>query len=175
MKNLFLLLSVFLLFTGCIKNQNRPKDQEAKAEITKKVNALYTLDRSNDRYAPPKDLFSTELEKLLNECTKITIADTEKIKKSDHPTDMPRMLVSYLMTNLQDTATEFKIKKINVNGSAAEVFTEFYYENDPKLTQHVKITLINKDGWKIENVIYNKDSNLKSALESFIKYSKESN
>ena len=171
MKYLLLFLSAFLLFTSCKKNESRTK--VFQSEISSKINELYKLDKSNNRYSPPKNLFSPELEKLLNKSTEITAADTEKIKKSDHPTDMPLMLVSYLMTNLQDTDTGFKIKKINVNGDNAEAFTEFYYENDPKLTQKIKISLLNEDGWKIKNIMYNKDSNLKSTLENFIQFSRE--
>lgn len=171
MKYLFLFLSAFLLFTSCNKNESHTK--VFQAEVSAKVNELYKLDKSDNRYSPPKNLFSPELEKLLNESTKITATDTEKIKKSNHPTDMPLMLVSHLMTNLQDTETGFKIKEINVNGNNAEAFTEFYYDNDPKLTLKIKMLLMNEGGWKIKNIIYNKDSDLKATLESFIQFSKE--
>lgn len=127
MKQLFFFLNVFLLFTNCKKNEDSPKTSQT--EITTKVNQLYALDRSVNRYFPKKNLFSPELERLLSQSNRITDADIERIKKSDHPTDMPIMLVSYLMTDLQDTNTGFKIKKIAVNGNTGEAFTEFYYDN----------------------------------------------
>lgn len=175
MKQLFLCLSIFLLFTSCKKNETHSKSLEINAEIIKKTNELYAWDTSNRAFPLPKNLFLPELEKLLNESMEITNADEERIKKSNYPTDMPMMIVGYFMTGLQDFQTGFKIKKITVHGNTAKVFTEFYYDNDPKSTQKIKILLTNENGWKVKNIIYNKGTNssLKNTLEGFIKYSKE--
>lgn len=178
MKKLFLYLGIFLFFASCKKNETKPS-LSSDAAINEKVTQLYVFNKSNDRYSLPKDLFTHEIEELLKESEKITAADTEKIKKSDHPTDMPMMLVTSLMTNLQDADTGFKIKKTTVKGNTAEVLTEFQYNYDKsnKSSIEIKVLLINENGWKVSNIVYDKNanSNLKATLQSFIKQAKEQN
>lgn len=173
MKPLFFYLSVFLLFTSCKENEKRTKTSEA--QISSKVNQMYTYDKSAKLLPIPNDLLSSDLEKLVTETEKVSKKDEERIKNSKHPFDKPMTLESSLMTDAPDAHTGFKIKKITEKGNTAEVVTEFQYDYTvPKSVIETRTILINKNGWKIDNIIYTKDpkDNLKTSLQDFINYTK---
>lgn len=185
MKQLFLYLSIFFVFTHCKKNEEHPKIAKADVEITQKINTLYkTYGKSSDaiyNQSIPKFLFSHELEETLQEAIDASKADIEKVKNSDHPTDKPLLMEGSVFTSLYEGYTSYTIKSIDVKestqplGAAADVIINF--ENSqvsPKVTWTDKIHLVNPyhAGWRIDNIMFSKnlggENDLKSSLQNFI-------
>ncbi|ANF52443.1 hypothetical protein A0O34_18805 [Chryseobacterium glaciei] len=189
MKQLFFCLSILLVFTSCKNKEAKPKTS-TDAEITQKVNTLYTTyGKSSDViYGKPitKDLFSNELEKTFQEAINISKADVEKVKKSDHPTDKPLLMEGSTFTSLYEGFTTYKIKSIDVTestkpvGMMANVTVDF--ENSqvsPKITWTDTVHLVNAidSGWKVDNITFSDKQaagkDLKSNLQSFISGAKK--
>lgn len=186
MKQLFLCLSIFLLFISCKKNETKPK-VSADAEITQKVKMLYSIygKSSNVIYDQPipKNMFSPELEKTFQEAINTSISDIENVKKSDHPTDKPLLMEGSIFTSLYEGYTSYKIESIDVmkstkpSGMAANVTVSLENSNYPN-EKDVKwidtIYLINSvdSGWRIDNIKFN-NGDLKSNLNSFISGAKQ--
>ena len=172
MKHLFLYLSVFLLFTNCKKSENRPKNFGANAEITEKIDSLYAFDKSSLSCSVctiPKNLFSSDLEKILNEANTVSRADAERIKNSDYPTDKPMMLEGSTFTGVYEGFTKYKLKTITVTGNKAEAIVAFEYDHaDPKAIWNATVSLINEKGWKVDNIIFSQKTVLKNQLNDFI-------
>ncbi|MET3535367.1 hypothetical protein [Chryseobacterium limigenitum] len=189
MKQVFFYLSIFLLFTSCIKNEPKPKALEADTEIAQKVKTLYaTYGKSSDviyNKPIPKDLFSPELEKTFQEAIDASKADIEKVKKSDHPTDKPLLMEGSIFTSLYEGYTTYKIKSVQLMGTkpvgmTADVTIDF--ENSqvsPKITWSDTVHLVNTldSGWKVDNITFSEKfggkNDLKSNLQSFISGAKK--
>lgn len=187
MKQLFFYVSIALFLTGCKKSDAKPQ-LSADAEVTQKVNELYSTYRnSSDLYnkAIPENLFSPEMKTVLADATNASKADIEKIKKSDHPDDKPMLLEGSIFTSLYEGYTSYKIKSIDIMestdpiGTAADVSIEFENSNvTPKVEWVDKIHLIEPfdTEFRIENIYFGKlgnNQNLKSNLQNFIKEAKK--
>ncbi|CAI8803327.1 hypothetical protein [Chryseobacterium sp. IT-36CA2] len=190
MKKLFLFLGVVLIFASCKKNEPKPS-LSSDAAIKEKVNALYTqYGKSTEaiyNQPIPDNLFSQDLKKILDEAIHASKADIEKVKKSDHPDEKPLIFEGAMFSSLYEGFTSYKIKSINISesteplGSQADVNVEFEYSHSsPKVIWTDKIHLINAfdAGWRIDNIVFDTIGNskdLKTGLQSFIKYAKEQN
>lgn len=186
MKQLFLCLSIFLLFTSCKKNETKPK-VSADAEITQKVKMLYSIygKSSNVIYDQPipKDMFSPEVEKTFQEAINTSKADIENVKKSDHPTDKPLLMEGSIFTSLYEGYTRYKIKSIAVMKGTKPAYmtadvtislenSNYPNEKDAKWIDTIQLVNSLDSGWKIDNIKFN-NGNLKSNLNSFISGAKQ--
>ncbi|WP_155845056.1 hypothetical protein [Chryseobacterium daeguense] len=185
MKQLFLYLGVLLTFASCNKNDNLPKTVNNDAEITLKVNELYSIygKSTESLYKVPfaDSIFSPGLKKNLDEAVKASNASIERTEK-EKKGDKPQIFEGSLFTSLYEGYTNYKIvsvKMLNDSGEAkAEVNVEFENSNEnPKITWVDKINLINPgDGWKIDNIDFDdklgNTSDLKKSLASFIEGAK---
>lgn len=167
MKRLLFCLIILSVFSGCVTNKT-PNE----AEITSKIDNLYKYNTSSDSI-PSTDLFSTDLKKILDEANNEAKADAERIKKSEHPTDKPAMVESFIFTGVPD-ATNQKIKKISVTGNNAEAIVELeiseYKAGDktyPAVIWENTIQLVNDKGWKVDDIIFTERSTLKQQLKDF--------
>lgn len=184
MKQLLLFLSLCLFCTGCKKNENNAQ-LSSDPEITKKINELYAVfGHSNEelyRKQFPKDLFSSDLQKILENAIDTSTSDIENVKKSDHPTDKPLLLEGAVFSSLYEGYTSYTIQSIHVIedaqglGTAADVKVGFEYTLDsPKIvwTDTVRLIKVPKDGWRIDNINFDNkmggSKNLKTSLGHFI-------
>lgn len=182
MRHLFLYLSIFLLFTNCKEDANRSKTLSTNAEITEKLKTFYSIygkfgTNAGSLYDHPvqKDLFSTDLEKVLKEAVNATNASVEKVKKSDHPTDKPAILEGSTFTSLYEGYTSYKIKSVTIDpsGTSADAIVDLEHTlSEPKTTWADQVHLINSDqGWRIDNISFDSigsAKDLKTSLKSFI-------
>ncbi|SHM43606.1 hypothetical protein [Chryseobacterium polytrichastri] len=145
MKQLFLCLSILLLFTHCKRNEEHLKIASSDIEIIQKINTLYrTYGKSSTaiyNQSIPKFLFSHKLEETFQEVIDAPKTDIEKVKKSDHPTDKPLLMEGSVFTSLYEGYTSYTLKSIDVKESTqpldavADVTIDF--ENSqvsPKIT-----------------------------------------
>lgn len=168
MKPFFFFLSILLLFNSCVTSKTTNE-----AEITSKIDQLYKYTTSSDSISS-KELFSSDLKNILDEANRVSDADAQRIKNSDHPTDKPAAVESFIFTGVPD-ATKQKVKSIHVTGNTAEAVVEIeiseYKDGDktyPALIWENTIQLINDNGWKIDNIIFTQRSTLREQLEAFI-------
>lgn len=169
MKNLFFCLSILFFFSSCSKNNT-----SAETEISSKIEAVYKSTAISS-----KNLFSSDLQNLLDEANKAADADAEKVRKSDHPTDKPAMVESFIFTGVPDV-TKQKVKKITITGNTAEAIVEIKTNEEkidgktyPATIWENTIQLINDKGWKIDNIIFTRNSTLKNQLKDFISETKK--
>lgn len=169
MKKLFFCLSILFIFSSCSRNST-----SAETEISSKINTLYAGTESSS-----KDLFSTDLQNLLDEAHKVADADAERVKKSSHPTDKPAMVESFIFTGIPDATTQ-KVKKITVKDNTAEASVEMKTNEEkiegktyPATVAESTIKLINDKGWKIDNIIFTEQPTLQDQLKDFISETKK--
>lgn len=184
-KQLFIILSLSLVFTGCMKNEKSTDLSSSETEIRQKLATLYsTYGKSSDllySQAIVKDLFSPALEKNLQRAVDASVADIEKIAKSDHPTDKPALLEGSLFTSLYEGFTSYKITSIDISQSTsashlqADVLVTL--ENtrvSPSIhwTDSVHLATTSDHGWRIENIKFSEQTgnakDLQTSLENFI-------
>ncbi|MBK1896825.1 hypothetical protein [Chryseobacterium paridis] len=173
MKHLFSCLCILLIFNSCVTSKTT-----SEVEVSSKIDQLYKYTTSSNSISS-KDLFSPDLKNILDEAHSVSVADAERIKKSDHPTDKPAMVESFIFTGVPD-ATKQKVTKINITGNTAEATVELeigeYKADDktyPAVVWENSIQLINDNGWKIDNIIFTERSNLKEQLKAFITETKK--
>ncbi|EJL67504.1 hypothetical protein [Chryseobacterium populi] len=180
MKHLIIYLGAFLLFTGCIN-----KDHHSE-EITEKLKTFYTTyGKSSDilyESSISKDLFSADLEKILQEAVATSKADIEKVKKSDHPTDKPLLLEGSIFTGLYEGFTAYKIRSIDVKENSkplsANVTVDLENSNfpDTRWTDIIQLINVPDKGWRIDNIKFdtiNGSGNLKTSLKNFVSGAEE--
>ncbi|WP_326983714.1 hypothetical protein VUJ46_03995 [Chryseobacterium sp. MYb264] len=186
MKKLFFFLSIFLLFTSCLKSEKKPKASN-NAEITKKIEQLYSsYGKSSDvLYDKPFDgnLFSPTLKQKLEEALNASKADIEKVKKSAHPDEKPMVIEGSLFTSLYEGYTSYKIQNIMEQNHPKESMAtvKVQLENSsvsPKEVWTDTIHLINNsnNGWRIDNINFDTKANskdLKTDLDQFISATKQ--
>ncbi|MDQ1096320.1 MULTISPECIES: hypothetical protein [Chryseobacterium] len=183
MKALFYSFFAFLTFVSCNPDKRKPEAANAKAEISRKVNQLYTLygKAGKDIYSHPVpgDLFTSELNRMLDQSLEISKIDTERVKKSLHPEDKPLLLEGSVFTGLYEGFTAYHIQSIDVSESIPSVYTakvKVEIENSavsPKVqwTDTVLLTDGPDTEWKIDNINFDSigsTSDLKTELRNFI-------
>ncbi|MEF9966418.1 MAG: hypothetical protein RR749_09035 [Comamonas sp.] len=184
-KQLFIILSLSLVFTGCMKSEKPTDLSSSETEIKQKLADLYaTYGKSSDllySQAIAKDLFSPALEKTLQQAVDASIADIEKIAKSDHPTDKPALLEGSIFTSLYEGFTSYKITSIDISPdtSASNLQADVLVtlENtrvSPSIhwTDSVHLRSISNNGWRIENIKFSEkegnNQDLQTSLQRFI-------
>ncbi|SDR08568.1 hypothetical protein SAMN05421664_3469 [Chryseobacterium soldanellicola] len=189
MKQLLFCLSIFLLFTGCKKSENHPKNFDADKKITEKLEEFYRIyGKSSDaiyNQPIPKNLFSSDLEKTFQKAIDLSKTDIKKVKKSDHPGDKPLLLEGSIFTSLYEGFTDYKIVSIVVLNdskpleSSATVIVELKNTHYPnaKWTDIIRFINFQESGWKIDNVVFSKKMSqipdVKTSLQNFISEAKK--
>jgi hypothetical protein len=187
MKQLFFYLGVFLTLTACKQNENASKAVNSDAEITQKINEMYSVygKSSEAMYKNPfsDTIFSSDLKKNLDDAVKASNEDIEKVKKSAHPDEKPQVLEGSFFTSLYEGYTSYKINSVKVlenEKTTAEVSVELENSTSPsKLTWTDKIQLVkgSDNKWKIDNIYFDKKMNtatdLKKSLETFTEGAKQ--
>lgn len=139
-------------------------------EIQLKTDQLYASQTNIYGKDPDPTLFDANIVAAIKKVQQITKEDEERIKKSDMPTDTPILLEGSVFTSLYDGYTSYKLKEVNVNGNSAKAVVEFVYNDTPKIVWNDTLIFINKNGWKISNIVfttkYSNHKDLKERLHS---------
>lgn len=185
MKALFYSFCIFLALVSC--NNNKPEAANAKAEISRKVNQLYTVygKSGKDIYSQPVpgDLFTSDLSRMLDQSVEISKTDIERVKNSLHPEDKPLLLEGSLFTGLYEGFTSYHIQSIDVSESIPSVYTakvKVEMENSEvsptvKWTDTVLLTDGPDTEWKVDNINFDSigsNTDLKTELKNFIEAAK---
>lgn len=176
-------LFLYASFIFCCIACDKTTPSAEKQQITEKINQLYSqYGKSNEAvYNQPvsDEVFSPELKKILEDAINTSKADIEKVKNSDHPDEKPLIFEGAMFSGLYEGYTGYNIKNITIHDKTAEALIQFEYNlTSPKVLWTDRIQLIEADkGWKINNIIFDKNVNhskdLTSNLKDFIQYTKE--
>ncbi|SIQ32711.1 Protein of unknown function [Chryseobacterium sp. RU37D] len=174
MKQLFY-LGAFFALSACKKNDPVSKAVNNDAEITQRVNEMYTIyGKSSDAiYKSPfaDSIFSPSLKQTLNNAK---TASEKSIKMTKE--GKPQVFEGSVFTSLYEGYTTYKINSVKMIGDSklakAEVSIEFENSAEsPKIIWTDKVDLINSgDGWKVDNIEFDKKINvgdLKQNLKKF--------
>lgn len=156
-----ILMSVILL-SNCTNNNT--------TEITNTIQAFYG--KPNEYLTSGINYLSDDLNTLIKQADKKTELSAERIKKSEYPTDKPAMIEGDIFTSLYEGQNKFTILKIDEKADSAFVLITFENTYFDTTKWNDEIVLINKNGWKIDNVnyieAYGDAKNLKNLLRNFI-------
>jgi hypothetical protein len=155
---------IFLLM-GCGHNQ--------EAEIKNAVLGFFSGYDGNFRKADPT-MLSDGLKDLISKAVEKEIYEAKKMKESDFPTDKPMMIEGDVFTSLYEGQDSVSIEEISLQGQVAHVKVMFQ-NTDYNHSWSDQIILIKENNkWKIDNVIYEGQSqhipDLQSNLKSLIDY-----
>lgn len=175
-KQLFLYISILIIFISCKKNTT-PSATSDNTAIGMQVDELYKkYGKSNEAiYNEPisNNLFSKDLKSILEDAINASKTDIEKVKNSDHPDEKPLIFEGAIFSSLYEGYTNYKIEAITVKGKTAEALVQFEYDMaSPKVIWKDKIELINMDKkWKVDNIVFDSiksSRDLKTEMKGFI-------
>ncbi|EEI93809.1 hypothetical protein HMPREF0765_0662 [Sphingobacterium spiritivorum ATCC 33300] len=146
------LCAVFLI--SCSKNED--------AEIRKTVTDFFS---NKVHYgAVDRQLISPDLALLIDKAISREKDDAEKVAKSDHPGDKPLMIEGDIFTSLYEGQDTFQIDTIKVKGDSAFVVVQFA-NTGYKESWKDEVVLIKKETWRIDNVYFGEEKDLKSTKD----------
>lgn len=166
MKNRMLIFLFLLLSFLQISCNSTEQD---KIEITQNIALLY-IKQPTTIDSIPKNLISKDLMKIFDSYKKIAKEDADRIAKSASPTDKPILFEGSLFTSLYEGYTTYKIQDISILGNQAKVTINFENASfQPIIKWSETAILINENGWKIDNVLFNERNSVsKNLKDSFI-------
>jgi hypothetical protein len=160
------LLEIVLLISGIIGCHST--DQ---MEIANVINKVY---ENADPYVNLNlntNVYTEHLNEQLEQSKKIGELDRQRILESEYPTDKPKIIEGNIFTSLYEGFTSYEIKEVKIDQEKATVLVEFKNLHFDVIWED-EIVLIHEDGWKIDNINYQKElsgiTNLKEFLLNFI-------
>jgi hypothetical protein len=183
-----MLLGISWLLSGCMKTETPAENASAQTQIRQKIADLYTKHgKSSDSIysqAIGTDLFSADLENLLQQVLEVSKADQERIAKSEYPTDKPAILEGSVFSSLYEGPTGYSIQSIEMAESVKPLGTQatvrVAMENtsvSPPITWTDSVHLVNvfDSGWRVSNISFAPEMadapDLVSNLQTFISHS----
>ncbi|SUI98148.1 Uncharacterised protein [Sphingobacterium spiritivorum] len=146
------LCAVFLI--SCSKNEN--------TEIRKTLTDFFN--KKVHYGAVDRELISPDLDSLIDKAIAREKDDAEKVAKSDHPSDKPLMIEGDIFTSLYEGQDTFQIDSIKVKGDTAFVVVQFA-NTGYKESWKDEVVLIKKKTWRVDNVYFGEDKDLKSTKD----------
>ncbi|UNZ00354.1 hypothetical protein MQE36_08440 [Zhouia spongiae] len=169
-KFLLMVTFIFVFLLSC----NKTKEE---VQIKNIINQIYKPESpfaSNSPYTNSKlkdNVFSKKLYALILEAKEVEKKSRESISKNEQNNIKPYLLEGSVFVSVSEGYTSYSILKISIQGNKATVLVKF--SNDMFETVWTdKITLLNENGWKLDNVAYKKANgnakNLQELLFNFI-------
>lgn len=146
------LCAVFLI--SCSKSED--------AEIRKTVTVFFN--KKVHYGAVDRKLISPDLDSLINKAIAREKDDAEKVAKSDYPSDKPLMIEGDIFTSLYEGQDTFQIDTIKVKGDSAFVVVQFA-NTGYKESWKDEVVLIKKETWRVDNVYFGEEKDLKSTKD----------
>ncbi|MBA2612655.1 MAG: hypothetical protein H0U95_11825 [Bacteroidetes bacterium] len=145
MKAFLILIAGLLIFL--LSNCSDPSKEEIKTVVN-------TFFKSRKDFRDiDKNLMTTSLSSLIEKTVAIEIADGERIKKSEYPTDKPMCIEGDIFSSLYEGQDSLKIIDIKTEDNKATVTIELT-NTLFKQSWEDKVILIKDSTWKIDNVIF---------------------
>ena len=158
-----ILPSTFLLlvfFSSCHNNN-------AEKEITNTINAVYKKPNVYDQLGADTTLLSKQLSSLIKRAKEVEAFDLQRVRNSEYPTDKPLLIEGEIFTSIYEGYTALKVEEVEVENTSARAIVSFTNEGY-KLNWSDTLLLTNENGWKLDDVKYNKDGgNLQKTLTEF--------
>ena len=112
-------------------------------------------------------LLSKQLSHLIARAKEVEELDLERVRNSEYPTDKPLLIEGEIFTSIYEGYTSLKVEKVEVENTSARAVVNFTNEGY-KLNWSDTLLLTNENGWKLDDVKYNKDGgNLQKTLTEF--------
>lgn len=166
---LFLVLFFSILFINC---------SNPESKVTRVVNKFYS-EYQHDFREVNKRYITHNLYELIIKAEQIEEEDEILVKNSAYPTDKPLLIEGDIFTSLYEGHTSFTVKKINIVGDKANVVVVFENKKYDEIWEDEVLLVKEKNRWKIDNVLFKKESNTfgstQQYLKQFINYSFELN
>ncbi|MDB2606851.1 hypothetical protein N9Y48_03625 [Zobellia sp.] len=167
------LLILLTLFTSCNTVNN-------EKEIKNLVHQIYKEPDPYRNFEVTDHFFSKNLETLVLEAKQVEKNSIENIPEDERSTIKPHILEGDIFSSLYEGYESYAITKTSLKKDTALVelkFTNKLFGTSQSWTD--ELIIVDKNGWKLDNVIYKKDDsnskNLKNVLSNFIKAYKENN
>jgi hypothetical protein len=112
-------------------------------------------------------LLSKQLSHLVARAKEVEELDLQRVRNSEYPTDKPLLIEGEIFTSIYEGYSSFKLDKMEVENNTAKAVVVFLNEGY-KLNWSDTLLLTNENGWKLNDVKYNKDGgSLQKALTEF--------
>lgn len=174
-----ILLSLITLFISCNQKNNDQKI-ESKHNVTnddalirEKLKTMYDkVGRSLD--LTDTIIFSKAIVAEMKKCNDLIKADIERLSKLSKEPMKPIGFEGSMVTSLMEGHSSYEIETIEIKNNITEVnvaLTNKTFNPIPKWKD--KVILVNENGWKIDNVIFDQNEqkdmkDLKFYLKKFI-------
>ena len=161
MKYIFVPTFLLLVFLSSCKNNN------AEKEITDTINAVYKKPNVYAQLGADTLLLSKQLSHLVARAKEVEDLDIKRVRNSEYPTDKPLLIEGEIFTSIYEGYTAIKVDEVEVEDNSARAIVNF--TNDGyKLKWSDTLLLISENGWKLDDVKYNKDNgSLQKTLKEF--------
>ncbi len=118
-------------------------------------------------------LLSKQLSYLVARAKEVEELDLQRVRNSEYPTDKPLLIEGEIFTSVYEGYSSFKLDEMEVENNTAKAVVTFSNEGY-NLNWSDTLMLINENGWKLDDVRYNKDGgSLKKTLKEFNSNHKE--
>ena len=161
MKYIFVPTFLLLVFLSSCHNNN------AEKEITNTINAVYKEPNVYSQLGANTTLLSKQLSHLIARAKEVEELDLQRVRNSEYPTDKPLLIEGEIFTSVYEGYSSFKLDEMEVENNTAKAVVTFSNEGY-NLNWSDTLMLINENGWKLDDVRYNKDGgSLKKTLKEF--------
>ena len=160
-KYIFFPIFLLLIFFSACHNNNVEK------EITNTINAVYKKPNVYDQLGADTTLLSKQLSHLVARAKEVEELDLQRVRNSEYPTDKPLLIEGEIFTSIYEGYSSLKVDEVEVKNKSARAIVSFTNEGY-KLNWCDTLLLINENGWKLYDVLYNKDGgSLQKTLTEF--------
>lgn len=161
MKHILPSTFLLLVFLSSCHNNN------AEKEISSTINAVYKKPNVYSQLGADTTLLSKQLSHLIARAKEVEELDLERVRNSEYPTDKPLLIEGEIFTSIYEGYSSFKLDKMEVDNNTAKAVVIFLNEGY-KLNWSDTLLLTNENGWKLDDVRYNKDGgSLQKTLKEF--------
>lgn len=173
------IIAISVVLMSLVACNQKTKHGHASSLNEEKIDGLlgkmYYEDRHNDFVMHDTAIFSYEIIELNRRCDSVTLADIQRIEKSNHPNEKPLLREGSRVSSFYEGVTDYVIEEIKSVDEKIEITVALSNKNYPAQNHwNEKIIMIEQNGLKIENIYFNKDisnrtePSLKEYLEGFI-------
>jgi hypothetical protein len=159
------LLVIPILISVCFSSC---KNSVEVKKITNTINAVYRKPNLYDQLGADTALLTRQLSSLIAKAKEVEALDLQRVRNSEYPTDKPLLIEGEIFTSIYEGYTSLKVEEVEVDDNSARAVVVFN-NKDYNLNWSDTLLLTNENGWKLDDVIYNKNGgSLQKTLRDFV-------
>lgn len=137
------------------------------------IYAVYSKPNVYDQLGADTTLLSKQLSGLIVIAKEVEALDLQRVRNSEYPIDKPLLIEGEIFTSIYEGYTSLKVDEVEEENNSAKAIVNFTNEGY-KLNWIDTLLLTNENGWKLDDVKYNKDGgSLQKTLTEFVGSYKE--